>query len=87
MLTDLQKKSTTSMDYDAEDHQFPVLFAYDFDMPRIVKFCSALELRKQRGKLISFDYQKEVLQRYCGDNMEIQTINFVKFEGRFFCGT
>ena len=87
LLTDLQDKCLSGMDYDAEELGNPVLFAYDFDMPRIVKFCSALALRKQKGKLICFDYQKEALQKYCGGNIEIQTIDFKKFEGRFFCGT
>ena len=34
--------------------------------------------------VICFDYQKEVLSRCLDDRVQIQTISFEKFEGRFF---
>lgn len=62
----------------------PVLFAYSFDMPRISRFNSALNLQNREGTLISFDFQKEVLRKYCSALVDIQTIDFDKFERRFF---
>lgn len=62
----------------------PVLFGYFFDMPRIARFCTALELQKRSGTLICFDFQKEVLLRCYGSRIRFQTIDFEKFERRFF---
>lgn len=62
----------------------PVLFAYDFDMPRIVRFTTALGLHGKRGTILCFDFQADVLRRYCGERVRFQTIGFEKFEGRFF---
>ena len=61
----------------------PVLFAYDFDMTRIVRFTTALELHGRRGTILCFDFQADVLRRYCGGRVRFQTIGFEKFEGRF----
>ena len=61
----------------------PVLFAYSFDMPRIARFTSALQTYGQTGTLICFDFQSPVLRRYCGGHIQIQTIDFEKFERRF----
>lgn len=62
----------------------PVLFAYDFDMPRIVRFATALGLHGRRGTILCFDFQADVLRRFCGERVRFQTIGFEKFEGRFF---
>lgn len=62
----------------------PVLFAYSCDMPRIARFNTALELQGKSGTLICFDYQRGVLERYCGARVRFQTIDFEKFERRFF---
>lgn len=62
----------------------PVLFAYSFDMPRIARFNSALQRQGKRGTIICFDFQSDVLRRYCCGNTQFQTIDLQKFEGRFF---
>lgn len=62
----------------------PVLFAYSFDMPRISRFNSALNLQNKEGTLICFDFQKEALAKYCSGLVRIQTIDLEKFERRFF---
>ena len=36
------------------------------------------------GTLICFDFQADVLRRYCGSWVRFQTIDFTKFEGRLF---
>ena len=61
-----------------------VLFGYFCDLPRIVRFNTALELMERPGTLICFDFQADVLRRYCSDRVHLQTIDFTKFEGRLF---
>ena len=68
----------------AEPDGTPVLFAYSCDLPRIVRFNTSLELTGRIGTLICFDFQADVLRRFCGDRVRFQTIDFEKFEGRFF---
>ena len=62
----------------------PVLFAWDCNLPRIMRFNTAIGLQNRTGTLICFDFQSEALRRYCNDSVHIQTIDFEKFEGRFF---
>lgn len=62
----------------------PVLLAYKCDLKRIQKFDTALTLQNKRGIIICFDYQAEVLRRYCGEAVEFQTLDFEKTERRFF---
>jgi hypothetical protein len=62
----------------------PVLFAYLPDMPRLERFCKALNPQKRTGMVICFDFQKEVLEKYCGENIVIDTIDFAAFERSFF---
>jgi hypothetical protein len=62
----------------------PVLFAYCFDMPRIVRFNSGLHLQKRKGVAVCFDFQKGVLAQYFGGHIEIQTIDAEKFAMAFF---
>lgn len=68
----------------AEPDGTPVLFGYFCDLPRIVRFNTSLELMERPGTLICFDFQADVLRRYCGDRVRLQTIDFTKFEGRLF---
>lgn len=80
-----RRHSNGRIEQDALDQNGnPVLFAYALDMPRIARFNTALELQGRDGILICFDYQKEVLERYCGHRVHFQTIDFAKFERRFF---
>lgn len=69
-----------AMDSDGE----PVLFGYFFDLPRIVRFRTALELQGKSGTVICFDFQSETLHRFFGSLVRYQTIDFTKFERRFF---
>lgn len=61
----------------------PVLFAYDFDLPRLVRYRASIQLHSGTGSLICFDYQKEVLKKYFGDLVTIKTISFQKFKSIF----
>lgn len=62
----------------------PVLFEYLFDIPRIVRFSTALELQGRNGTLICFDFQSSALSHCFGGHIRFQTIDFNKFERRFF---
>lgn len=62
----------------------PVLFGYSCDLSRIARFNASLSLLEHTGTLICFDFQAEALRRYCSGHVRLQTIDFEKFEGRFF---
>ena len=81
----LPKDAGLSIEHDALDQNGnPVLFGYFLDIPRINRFHTALQLQERTGILICFDFQKEVLHRFCGGQVEFSTIGFEKFERRFF---
>lgn len=63
---------------------YPVLFAYDCDMPRIVRFNSAITNYSGKGTIICFDFQVDALKRYCCDDITFQSIKIDKFKRRFF---
>lgn len=74
-----------AMEQDAtEQDGTPVLFGYFCDLPRIARFNTSLELMERPGTLICFDFQADALRRYCGGRVHFQTIDFAKFERRFF---
>lgn len=62
----------------------PVLFGYFLDIPRISRFCNALQIQDRTGTLVCFDFQREALERFCGGRVEFSVISFEKFERRFF---
>lgn len=62
----------------------PVLFGYLLDIPRIHRFCNALQLQERHGTLICFDIQREILERCYGGLVTFETISFEKFERRFY---
>lgn len=61
----------------------PVLFACLPDLPRLFRFCSALELHGRQGVLVCFDFQAAALKQGCGDRVALQLIDFDKFERGF----
>lgn len=86
LRSDLSEGSSGySIENDAFDARGdPVLFGYFCDLPRIRRFDTALSLQGRNGTLICFDFQKEALARYCGDHVTFRTIDFEKYERRFF---
>lgn len=79
------KDTGLPIEHDALDRNGnPVLFGYFLDIPRINRFHTALQLQERTGTLICFDFQREVLHRFCGGQVEFSTISFEKFERRFF---
>ena len=86
LMQGLSPKDTgLPIEHDALDGDgSPVLFGYFLDIPRINRFHTALQLQERTGTLVCFDFQKEVLHRFCGRQVEFSTISFEKFERRFF---
>ena len=62
----------------------PVLFGYFLDIPRINRFHTALQMQDREGTIVCFDFQKEVLQRFCGAREKLFVLSFEKFERGFF---
>ena len=80
----LPRKAGSHIENDGFDrHGNPVLFAYTLDLPRIARFHQALQLQEKSGTMICFDFQAEVLKRYCKAQVSFETINLQKYEGRF----
>lgn len=67
-----------------DENGAPVLFGYLLDIPRIHRFCNALQLQERHGTLVCFDFQREVLERCYGGLVAFDTISFEKFERRFY---
>ncbi|MGN0172317.1 MAG: hypothetical protein ACI39E_06010 [Acutalibacteraceae bacterium] len=86
LLTDLyESDSGSTLENDAFDKDGnPVLFGYFCNLPRIRRFDTALLLQNKKGTLICFDFQREVLERYCSKLITFQTIDFQKWERSFF---
>lgn len=61
----------------------PVLISYTCNLPRIIRFNSALQLYGKKGTIICFDYQAEILKQYCSNSVEFQIIDFDKCKRRF----
>lgn len=62
----------------------PVLLSYACDLPRIKRFDTAVRLQNRTGTVICFDFQEDALRRCCGERVQFQTIDFEKWERRFF---
>ena len=88
MRTGLEEKAESGTWQDALDQDgAPVLFGWLLDLPRIAGFLKMMAFRNLSGKIICFDFQREVLENYCvsrGAVLEFETIDFEKFERRFF---
>ena len=79
------RKAGFPIEHDAIDRKGdPVLYSYLLDIPRINRFHSALQRQERSGTLICFDFQSDILRRCFDARVQIQTIDFAKFEGRFF---
>lgn len=62
----------------------PVLLAYKCDLKRIKKFDTALSTQNKSGIIYCFDYQADVLRRFCSERVTFRTLDYEKTERRFF---
>ena len=86
LMTDLyERENHLTIEHDAfEADGTLVLFAFYCDLPRIKRFNTSLSLQDKEGVIICFDFQKEVLQKYCSQQITFKTINFERWERSFF---
>jgi len=54
----------------------PVLFCCLLNIPRLFRFNNGLILHRKIGKVIAFDFQLEMLERYLGDRAEVMVFCF-----------
>jgi len=54
----------------------PVLFCCLLDIPRLIRFRNGIALHGKMGRVIAFDFQKDMLGRYLGDMAEITAVKF-----------
>lgn len=73
------------IEHDGIDNQEkPILLAYDFDMQRINRFNTGLNVYGLSGNLICFDFQLPCLKKYLTADIHFSSIDFQKFKRRFF---
>lgn len=63
----------------------PVLVCVDCDLKRLVQFINRLEFLGRTGEVICFDFQKEVLEEYCGKEAKVAAVDFKAFREGFMC--
>ena len=62
----------------------PVLFCCLLNIPRLIRFRNGAALHKKAGKIIAFDFQLEMLERYLGDTATFVSLSFDKLVRQFF---
>lgn len=62
-------------DSDAAIDGQPVLFAYDFDLERIKRFKTGLELFGKQGHAVCLDFQADCLERYLGRAVRLHLLD------------
>ena len=85
LLSDLHKrKEDIPIEHDAIDvNGNPTLLAYDFDMQRINRFNTGLNVYGSSGNLICFDFQIPVLKKYLTADIHFSSIDLSKFKRGF----
>ncbi len=66
-----------------DENDDPVLLAYLFELQRIERFTTALRVQKRTGTIFCFDFQADVLARYCGERVRLKAIDYQKWERSF----
>ena len=62
------------------------MICVDCDLKKLVQFIRQLNLTGRKGEIICFDFQKEVLEEYCGKEATIATVDFETFRENFMDG-
>ena len=85
LLSDLGCRSDSiPLEHDATDASGnPILLAYDFDMQRINRFNTGLNVYGRSGNLICFDFQIPVLKKYLSATIHFSSIDLCKFKRGF----
>lgn len=85
LLSDHQShRDTLPIEHDAIDaNEKPTVLAYDFDMQRINRFNTGLNIYGMSGNLICFDFQIPVLEKYLTADIHFSSIDLSKFRKGF----
>lgn len=85
LLSDQESpRESIPIEHDAVDtNGTPTILAYDFDMQRINRFNTGLNVYGKSGNLICFDFQIPVLKRYLTADIHFSSIDLFKFRKGF----
>ena len=61
----------------------PVLFFLDGDLKRLILFQIQMLYTGRRGEVICFDFQKEAVREYCGEETKISEVLYEKVRELF----
>ena len=53
----------------------PALICVDCDLKRLIQFQTQFSYLGVQGEVICFDFQKEAIEKYCGEQTKISTVN------------
>lgn len=77
-------KDDLPIEHDAVDlNGTPTILAYDFDMQRINRFNTGLNIYGRSGNLICFDFQIPILRQYLTADIHYSSIDLSKFRKGF----
>lgn len=58
----------------------------DGDIRRLIAFCNGLELYKEKGEILCYEFQREYVEEYVrGKNIEVFTVSLEEVEGLLGC--
>ena len=85
---DLKEKDETAyiLHDGFNEAEMPVLISIDFDLKRLVQFITQLAYSGKTGEIICFDFQKEAIREYCGEETKISEVDFETVRQNFFHG-
>ena len=85
LLSDLgSRQSDLPIDHDGVDASgSPAVLAYDFDLHRINRFNTGLNVYGRKGVMICFDFQIPCLKRYLTADIRFSSIDLSKFRKGF----
>ncbi len=85
LLSDLgSRQPDLPIDHDGVDASGnPAVLAYDFDLHRINRFNTGLNVYGRKGVMICFDFQIPCLKRYLTADIRFSSIDLSKFRKGF----
>jgi len=85
MLATDFKPATTSICNAVDEDGHLILFAYTLDLRRIKSFTAWIAAHNKKGRIFCFDFQKDVLQKFCGEHILVETLDTEKYRKEFLC--
>ncbi|MDO4755991.1 MAG: hypothetical protein Q4A54_06580 [Parabacteroides sp.] len=80
-----EKKETEYFIHDGFNQENnPILICIDCDLKRLIQFRTQMLYAGRNYEIICFDFQKEVIKEYCGEETKISTVDSGKIKKSFF---